>query len=245
MLCRPFRSLAPWRWLAATYRHLRFAALLLIAAASPRVNHRQNRRRSARIFCLAAWRPLPGYLLATVLLSAILTRIVAVSAAGYGLSHLALEAILRVFVIELLPMASTLFVAMRAVPMAGRDLGGRSPAGLGDALPVALGNALAVVVLAVTGGIVALIVAYLVVHGASLWGLDAYSRLIGQVFDPLLGLALAIKICLFALAVGIVPASVLLDPRRQDAGTREMRLTARLLLILVVIEVSFLLLRRF
>jgi len=104
MLRHPFRSLTPWRWLAATYRHLRFAALLLIAAASPRVNHRQNRHRSARIFCLAAWRPLPGYLLATVLLSAILTRIVAVSAAGYGLSHLALEAILRVFVIELLPM---------------------------------------------------------------------------------------------------------------------------------------------
>ena len=60
----------------------------------------------------------------------------------------------------------------------------------------------------------------------------------------MLGLAFAAKIGLFALAVGIVPATVLLDPRRYDAGTREMRLSVRLLLILVLIELSFLLLRR-
>lgn len=241
---RWLRLAAPLRWLAGSYRYLRFAALLVIAALSPRINHRENRRRAAQMFCQAAWRTLPGYLLATVLLSAVLTRIVAVTAAGYGLSHLALEAIVRVFVIELLPMASTLFVAMRAVPVAVQAIVGQPRADLGETLPAALGNALAVVVLAVTGGIVALAVAYLVVHGASLWGLPAYARLIGQVFDPLLGLAFALKIGLFALTVGIVPATALLDPRPNDAGTREMRLSVRLLLILVLIELSFLLLRR-
>lgn len=235
-------------WLAGQYRYLGFAALLLIASFSPRIHDQATRRRSASVLCCAAWQTLPGYLLACVLLSAILTRIVAVSADSYGLSHLALEAVLRVFVVELLPLASTLFVAMRAVPMAMLHLAalpGQPGAGLRDALPYAVGNAAAVVILAIVGGIVSLLVAYPVVHGFNQWGLPAYTRLIGQVFDPILAIAFSAKILFFGIAVGIAPATVVLDPRKYDTGQREMRLMVRLLLILVLIEGSFLMLRRF
>lgn len=233
-------------WIHGKYRYLRFAALLFVAACSPRIHDRSTRNHTARVFCAAAWQPLAGYLLASLLISAVLTRIVAVTADSYGLTHLALEAILRVFVVEILPLASTLFVAMRAVPMAMQHLcaqAGRSDAVLRDALPYAIGNAAAVVILAVIGGFVTLLVAYPVVHGFSPWALPAYGRLIGQVFDPVLAIGFAAKIALFGIAVGIAPTTVALDPRQRDPGLREMRVMVRLLLVLVLIEASFLMLR--
>lgn len=236
-------------WIHGQYRYLRFAALLFIAACSPRIHDRATRNHTARVLCAAAWQPLAGYLLASLLISAVMTRIVAVTADSYGLTHLALEAILRVFVVEVLPLASTLFVAMRAVPMAMQRLSsaqaGRSDAVLRDALPYAIGNASAVVILAVIGGFVALLVAYPVVHGFSPWALPAYGRLIGQVFDPILAIGFAAKIALFGVAVGIAPTTVALDPRQRDPGLREMRVMVRLLLVLVLIEASFLMLRGF
>ena len=235
-------------WLADLYRYLRFAALLIVAGLSPSVHDRATRRHTSRILCAAAWQPLPGYLLTSILISAVLTRIVTVTAAGYGLSHLALEAILRVFVVELLPLAATLAVAARALPMAMQQLSaapGRPRASLRDALPFAVGNGIAVGVLAVIGGLLSLVVAYLVVHGFSPWALAGYARLIGQVFDPLLAVALAAKLALFGIAVGIAPTTVILDPRKGDTGLREMRVMVRLLLILVLIEGSFLVLRGF
>ncbi len=235
-------------WWHGQYRYLRFAALLFVAAGSPRIHDGPTRRLSAAVLCSSAWQTLPGYLLASLLISAVMTRIVAVTADSYGLTHLALEAILRVFIVELLPLASTLFVALRAVPMAMQYLCARSAANdflIQDALPYAVGNAAAVVILAVIGGIVSLLVAYLVVHGFSPWALPAYSRLIGQVFDPVLAIAFAAKIVLFGIAVGVAPATVALDPRQRDPGFREMRIMVRLLLILVLIEISFLMLRGF
>lgn len=235
-------------WLHSQYRYLKFAALLIISAFSPSIHDRTTRQQSARILCAAAWQTLPGYLLASILISAVLTRIVAVTADSYGLSYLALEAILRVFVVEVLPLVSTLFVAMRAVPLAMQRLSaipGRPGPTIRDALPYAVGNAIAVGVLAIIGGIVSLLVAYIVVYGFSHWALPAYTRLIGQVFDPVLAIAFLAKISLFGVAVGVAPTTVVLDPGKRDAGLREMRVMVRLLLILVLIEGSFLMLRGF
>lgn len=235
-------------WLSRQYRYLQFAALLVISTFSPRIHDRVTRQKSARILCAAAWQTLPGYLLASILISAVLTRIVAVTADSYGLSYLALEAILRVFVIEILPLVSTLFVAMRAVPLAMQQLASiptKAGPTIRDALPYAVGNAIAVGVLAIIGGIVSLFVAYLVVYGFSHWALPTYARLIGQVFNPLLAIAFISKILLFAIAVGIAPTTVILDPGKRHAGLREMRVMVRLLLILVLIEGAFLMLRGF
>jgi phospholipid/cholesterol/gamma-HCH transport system permease protein len=225
---------------------LQFSALQFIAALSPRVHDASVRQRSAQVFCASAWQTLPGYLLASILISAVLSRIVAISAESYGLSHLALEAIISVFVVEILPLVSTLFVVMRAVPSAMQQLAAESWDNadiLRLALPYSVGNFLAVLVLTVIGGIISLLVAYLVVHGFTLWAWPAYARLIGEVFDPILSIAFLIKLCLFALAVGIAPTTLLLESRQRDAGLREMRVMVRLLLLLVAIEGSFLLLR--
>lgn len=228
-------------------RLLLFAAQLGLAALTPGFYQRPLRQRMAQVFCCNAWQTLPSFLLASILISAVLTRLVAVSAASYGLSHLALEAILRVFVVEILPLGATFFVAMRAVPLSLRHFaqaGVRRHATLADVLPCVLGNALAVGVLAVFAGISSLIVAYLVVHGFSPWALPAYTRLVGQVFDPVLGLVFACKIIWFGLAVGIAPATAILESRQTPASL-EMRIMVRLLLALLLVEVFFLALRLF
>ena len=242
----PPSSEASAKLMLGAWRHLQFAALQFIAALSPRVHDAAVRQRSAQVFCASAWQVLPGYLLASILISAVLSRIVAITAESYGLSHLALEAIISVFVVEILPLVSTLFVVMRAVPSAMQQLGaGRRVDAdmLRTALPYSVGNSLAVLVLTVLGGIISLFVAYLVVHGFTLWAWPAYTRLIGEVFDPILSLAFLVKLGLFAVSVGIAPTTLLLESRQRDPGLREMRVMVRLLLLLVAIEGSFLLLR--
>lgn len=237
---------AGWRALLFNARRLSlFSAQIFLAALTPSFHQSLLRQRTAQVFCCSAWQTLPSYLLACALISAVLTRLLTVSAAGYGLSHLALEGLLRVFVVEILPLAAALFVAARAVPLSLRHFAQdsvRRQASLFDVLPCVLGNALAVVVLAIFAGGLCLLIAYPVVHGFNPWALPAYSRLIGQVFDPLLSLVLGAKIFAFALAVGIAPASAVLETRQSPANL-EMRIMVRLYLALLLVEIFFLALR--
>lgn len=240
------------RWLRGEWSLLRFAALILAVALSPSVWDGPARMAAAQALCRAVWRVLPGYLAASALVTAVLTRIVAVTAASYGLSHLALEAVVRVFVIELLPLAAALFVAARSgldavarlapVPAPGGVL--RAPA-LAQIVPVVAGNALALVTLIVLSGMLALAVAYLVIYGFSPWALAEFTRLAARVFDPVTAPILAFKAVSFAVAVGVVPATVVLDASRRDGATiGEMRVMARMLLMLLVIEAAALALKQ-
>jgi phospholipid/cholesterol/gamma-HCH transport system permease protein len=235
------------RWLKRQGRVAGFSALTVVAALSPACYDRRTGRSLACMLCLGAWQMLPGYLLASILISTVLTRIVAVTAGSYGLSHLALETIVRVLVLELIPLAAALFVALRVAPVTmqrlGRPTGDPLPA-YRDLIPYAVGSAGAVIVLAVLGGISSLAVAYLVVHGISQWALADYARLIGQVFDPTMAAVFSIKLMLFAIVVGIAPTTVALDGGPTDPVARQMRVMARLLLMLILVEISFLILPR-
>lgn len=222
-----------------------YCTLVIIAALSPGTYDPPTRRALSCLFCLSTWQTASGYLLANLLISAVLARIVAVTAASYGLSHLALEALVRVFVVELLPLIAALFVALRVAPFTMQQLGrhAQRPA-IRSIIPYVVANALAVVVLAIIGGISAMIVAYLVVHGFSQWALPSYARLIGQVFDLPLTVAFTVKLLLFAFTVGIAPTSVVLDSGQDEKSGRDIRVMARLLLMLLLIEATFLIVQR-
>ena len=253
-----FRRNPPgWRLTLTLRRESRFAlfaAATLIAAFSPATYSRAACQATAQAVCFSAWQALPGYALLSVLAGAVLTHIVAVSAASYGLSHLALEAVVRVYVVELLPLAAALFVAMRsgldvldrlaAERARGEDFG---TAALfhQQVVPGVVGNLLAVVALTLTSGMLVLAVAYLVVYGVTPWGLANYTRLVGQVFDPVTAPALLLKIFLFGVAVAVAPVAVVLDSPRRAASGSEMRVMARLLLLLVTIEGATLVLLHF
>lgn len=233
------------RGIGREWRFVRFAALLLAAAVTPASYRPAVRRAVAQSLCFAAGEALPGYALFSILVAAVTTHIVAVSAASYGLSHLALEALVRVFVVELLPLLAALFVAMRsgiaaldhlaALRLRGERLAGGA-AFLHLVLPAFIANLFATLLLTLVSSLLALSTAYLVVYGLTPWGIDGFSRLIGQVFDPVTLPGFLLKTGLFGLAVGTAPATVALDAPRHAASGSEMRIMARLFLSLVLIE---------
>lgn len=229
-----------FRWLERQGRIQRFAWLTLAAAVTPGTYDGPARNTLAQALCAAAWLTLPGYFLGCVLVSVVLTHVVAVTAASYGLSHLALEAVIRVHVLELLPLAAALFVALRALPATLAGLQAipvaSGPRPQGEVVAYFVANLFAVWVLAIASCVAALVVAYLVLHGFTLWALAGYARVVGQVFSPLVTAALALKVLFFALAVGLVPLSLLSDTGHRQRGGAEMRVMARLLFFLVIIE---------
>lgn len=197
------------------------------------------RLAAAEAICAATWRVLPGYALGSLLLAAVLTRVVATTAASYDLSHLALEAMVRVFVVELLPLAAALFVAMRS-GLAALATFARQPAQRVDLplwrqriLPGVIGSSVAVVTLTLVSSSLALLIAYPVMHGFTPWALPAYTRLIGQVFDPVTALVLAWKVTMFGLVIGLLPAAAMLSRRSGSEG----RVLALLLASLLMIEI--------
>ncbi len=227
-------------WLRCQARIQCFASLTLAGAVTPRVYDAATREATASNLCTAAWQSLPGYFLASILAGAVLTHVIAVTAASYGLSRLALEAVIRVHVIELLPLAAALFVALRTLPATLLRLQevkhGPWEAPSSEVVACFVANFLAVWILAVASSVATLVVAYLVLYGFTLWGLDGYARVIGQVFSPLVAATVALKMLLFALAVGLTPLSLLSDPSPAQRGAAEMQAMARLLFYLVLIE---------
>jgi phospholipid/cholesterol/gamma-HCH transport system permease protein len=163
----------------------------------------------------------------------------------------------RVFVVELVPLAAALFVAMRSGLASLNTLAALPSQQLQRIdlvqlrqhfLPGLIGSSVAVVALTLVSGILALLVAYPVMHGFTPWALPAYTRLIGQVFDPVTALVLLWKVAMFGLTIGLWPVGLLLASRRNGNGNgrlgRESRAMAVLLASLLVIEmVSLSLLR--
>jgi phospholipid/cholesterol/gamma-HCH transport system permease protein len=99
--------------------------------------------------------------------------------------------------------------------------------------------------LTLASGMLVLMTAYLVAYGVTPWGLGTYTRLVGQVFDPVTAPTVLLKIQLFAIAVAVAPVSIVLDSPRRAARGGEVGVMARLLLVLLAIEAAVLLLLHF
>ncbi len=187
-----------------------------------------------------------------------LIRIVVVTAISYGLSQYALQMVVRVLVLELIPLSAALFVALRSglTFNAGlTDVPTQTQAeltqGLGltrlrqELVPRALASAFSVLTLATLSSLIALLLAYLTVYGLSPWGLPGYTRTLGQVFDPLVTIGFMLKCALFSLAVALVPMAASLEQRRPDAAAVERMQpgAVRLLLVLLLIEATSLMVK--
>jgi phospholipid/cholesterol/gamma-HCH transport system permease protein len=59
--------------------------------------------------------------------------------------------------------------------------------------------------LAALGSLLALLLTYLTVYGFTTWGFAAYTRAVGQVFNPAVTLIFAFKALFLSLTVAIVP----------------------------------------
>ena len=96
-----------------------------------------------------------------------------------------------------------------------------------------------VILLAALSGVIALVLTYLMVYGASPWALAGYTRDVGSVFTPVVSLIFGFKTFFFSLAVAVVPLAGAAEP---DAHGRfvprsDMTEFARLFSVLLMVEI--------
>jgi len=201
-------------WLTSWWRLLQFAALLLTRALAPSSYRRDNRRMLSEQIVIATTVNLAWFSVVSALISLVIIRIVVVTSTSYGLSRYALDLVVRVLVLELIPLTAALFVALRTTLPAGVEfaqqrLAGDSPGPL-TALrtqfyPRAAAGVFAVWMLAAVSCVTTLVLAYLVMYGFTPWALPGYTRVVGQIFNPAVVLILVLKVVFFSLAVSVIP----------------------------------------
>ncbi|MEF8698420.1 MAG: ABC transporter permease [Candidatus Accumulibacter sp. UW20] len=228
------------------------AKILVIACAPASYRSARQRQLILRQIYLATAPLLIWFVMLSALVSLVLIRIVVATSVSYGLSQYALEVLVRTLVLELIPLYAALFVAVRfSMPGAQHlreRLARRQPqAPRGDEqqllqtelLPRALAGTFAVLLLAALNCVVALLLAYLVVHGFSRWGLPTYTRSVGQIFSAAVTLIFSLKTLFFSLAVAIVPLAASAQRDADGAYPRGSDISefARLFSVVLVIEV--------
>src|SRR2546427_46551 len=118
------------RWLAGWWRIVHLGALIVALALSPSSYGRTNRSALLRQIYVSAAPNLLWFTVLSALLSLVLIRIVLVTALSYGLSQYALEMVVRVLVLELIPLAAAVFAALRCtIPNAAELVALRSRGG--------------------------------------------------------------------------------------------------------------------
>lgn len=247
------------RYLRSWWYMIHLGAVAIVTALSPSTWRRDSFHATARHIHTSTWQVLPWFTLASCLVSLVIIRIVLVTAKSYGLSGFALEMVVRVLVLELIPLSAALFVALRAgmafdASALGLARAGLSPLAAGeeslrrlrrDLVPQLIANAIAVLSLAMVTSIIVLLLAYLNIYGLSPWGLQDYTRTVGRVFAPSVTAGFVVKTVLFGLAVALIPTAAILElqryPRRLASTVQPGAL--RLLFVLIVIEAASLALK--
>lgn len=244
-------------WLLGWWRLVHFAVLVFSLALAPASYRKENRIILARRIVTGTAPSLLWFSVLTALVSLVLIRIVVVTALSYGLSRYALEMVVRVLVLELIPLTAALFVALRITLPDGIAFAQLRARGALDTLqsqgadllrreffPRVVSGIFAVWMLAAVSCVMSLVLAYLTIYGFTPWALQGYTRVVGQIFNPAVALILVLKIVFFSFAVGLIPlASSFYDDQKD---TRLQRLLAahglsemlRLFSVILLIEIA-------
>lgn len=240
-------------WLAEWWQLINLGAMMLVLLMSPSSFNTASRRQLALRIYTSAAPLLLGFSVLCALLTMVLTRIVLTSAQNYGLSQYALQVVIRVLVLEIVPLFVAVFVALRCTIPDGAELtllqaGGALEAmrlkGIDpirrEVLPRVLAGLLSGITLAALSSIVALVTAYLTAYGLTLSGIPGYVRLSGQLFSPAVSTIFAVKTVLFCLAVSLIPmASALYGLRGATVrSSAEMRGLVRMFAVILLIEMA-------
>lgn len=241
------------QWIAGWRRILMFSARLLVLALSPSTYRGPNLVALSQHLVRDTAPILLWFTLMTSIISLVIIHIVVVTSESYGLSRYALEMVVRVLVLELIPLTAAMFVALRcALPDAAevaalhmRDTlvvlsAGSAEQLQREILPRVVSSTFSVLLLAIVSCVVCAVLAYLWVHGFTVGGLAGYSRTFGRVFSPALSLIFTLKTLGLSLAVGLIPiASVLYDrPNPRIRASTELRGLVRLFFMILLIEIG-------
>jgi phospholipid/cholesterol/gamma-HCH transport system permease protein len=232
---------------------LMFAGRALLTAASPAAYNSATRTVVMKQIYFTAVQILPGFTVFAALLSYVLIQIVVTTAASYGLSEYALEISMRLLVLELLPLLTALFIALRSSSAINTEVALMRINGELLALesacvdtmrlefmPRVIGGMISVLALTAVTSVVALVLAYLAVYGWQTWSLPDFSRVMGNVFDNAVLLGILLKSLAFGLAVTVIPvAEGMATPRMLFmAPISVLRGMVRLFFAIMLIEVA-------
>jgi phospholipid/cholesterol/gamma-HCH transport system permease protein len=210
-------------WSVSWWHVVRVGALILVLALSPSTYDRANRSSLARHVYLGTAPILPWFALLSAVISVVLIRIVIVTALSYGLTQYALEMVIRVLVLELIPLTAALFVALQSTVPSGADLiqmhargefaalqrAGTDPL-RHELLPRVLAGIFAVLMLAAVSCAIASLLAYLAIYGFTTGAFENFTRTLGQIFDPGVTMIFTLKTLFFSLAVALIPVAAFL-----------------------------------
>jgi phospholipid/cholesterol/gamma-HCH transport system permease protein len=241
------------RWLRNWWGIAQLGVQLLSLALAPSSYTAEYRHALLRHVYLGTAPSLLWFTVLTTLLSLVVIRIVIVTSVSYGLTQYALEMMVRVLVLELIPLTAALFAALRctipraaevaALRSAGRwdalELDGADPLRM-QVLPRVSAGIVCALLLAAISCTVTLLLAYWSVYGFTTAGFAAYTRTVGHVFGPGVALVFGLKIAALALTVALLPvASVLIGPARPQALTSaELQGLVRMFFVILLIEAA-------
>lgn len=241
------------RGLARWWQVLFVGAQVAVLALAPSSYRRESGAVVLRHVYFAAGPGLPGFTMLMALFNVVVIRILVVTAFAYGLSSFALDAVVRVLVLELIPLVAALYVAVEYTIPGGSELfklrragglerlraGGLDPLAR-EVLPRVLAGVFAVLLLAAVSCSISLVLAYVAVHGFTTAGVASYNRAVGHIFNPVVTLIFGVKTVLFAVAVALLPvANALRDPPPRATRTSvELQGLMQMFLLMLLIEIG-------
>lgn len=233
------------QWLRAWWGLIYVSAAIVVLAFSPS-SYRGAKRAMLYWHVYRNTAPvLLGFSLLSAIATVVLTHIVLTTATSYGLTQFALQVVIRVLVLEIIPLTAALFVALRCTIPAATELA--QIQGLRqmqtEVLPRVVAGMVAGITLAAQSCIVALVMAYVTAYGFNSAGLAAYTRMFGQVLTPAVALIFVVKTLLFCLAVSLVPMVSVLQEARQNrthhlSSSVEMQAMVRMFMVILTVEVT-------
>jgi phospholipid/cholesterol/gamma-HCH transport system permease protein len=239
-------------WIRVWGRAGHLALAVAAAGLSPATYTLRARTVALQQIYFTAWQVLIRFAMFAALLGLVVVQITVSVARDFGLAAYALELVLRVLVLEVIPLLTALFVALRSgaainTEVALMQVSGELDEMLADNtdplerefLPRVLATAISVAALITLGCGLVLLTAYLAMYGFSPWGFDEYSRTVARVFDPAALVGFALKCLAFALAVAVIPVAAGMEATRQmrSAPVAVMGGMVRLFFALGLIEV--------
>jgi phospholipid/cholesterol/gamma-HCH transport system permease protein len=208
--------------LNAWVRVFRFASTALVGVLSPSTYNKATRLVVQKQIYFTAWQILPGFAAFAALFSFLIIEIVATTAREYGLYEYALELIVRILVLEILPLITALFIALRTGAAINTEVAlmkiqneldalqriGIDPLRL-ELLPRVVGGTVSVLALTAVNIVVALWLTHLLIIDFHPWTLTTgdFTRMIGKVLDMPALIVLWAKTLAFGFAVTVIPIS--------------------------------------
>jgi phospholipid/cholesterol/gamma-HCH transport system permease protein len=239
-------------WFRGWGHAARLALVLAVAGLSPSFYTPRLRATATKQLYFTVWQVFVPFTLFAALLSIVIVEITIRLARGYGLGVYALELVMTVLTLELLPLLTALFVALRSGSAIATEIALMRVSGELDAmaaegvdplerefLPRVLAASVSVFMLTVVSCTIAMVAAYFSMYGLSPWGFSEFTWTIGEVFTPRQLVSIAVKTLLFGVTVAVIPIAAGLNATRdvKSAPVAVLGAMVRLFFALGLIEV--------